>query len=163
MRDWNTKINVTHAFTSYYSAGDFYSTLLTNNSLVTNTTVLLTSTFVVFDWPKNSFIKKPVLFRSLSTVVNSFWLGHFAMGPIEDCLWWSQAKTNAGVISRYHWFVEWCWIWHIFYLITKAINIHASDGRLFLVEHREPNHVADWRVRWKPLVCVGDRFFLRVL
>jgi hypothetical protein len=61
---------MSHAFTTNDRASDFYSTLLTGNTLVTNTAVLLTRTFVVFYRSKDSLVEKTVLFRTLCTVVD---------------------------------------------------------------------------------------------
>ena len=79
MRDGNTEVNMTHAFATNNRASDFNSTLLTDNSLVANTAILLTRTFVVFHWTKDSFVEKTVLFWALGTVVNSLWLRNFTL------------------------------------------------------------------------------------
>jgi hypothetical protein len=75
VRNGNTEFNVAHALSANNSAGNLHSTFLADNTLVADAAVLLAGTFVVLNWSKDALIKKPMLFRTLCSVVNGLRFG----------------------------------------------------------------------------------------
>ncbi len=92
----NAKLNMTHAFTAHYSAGNFNSALLASNALVANTAILLAGTLVVLNRTENAFIEEAVLFRTLGAVVDGFGLGDFAVRPLKNALGTGEFETHFG-------------------------------------------------------------------
>src|SRR3989344_4217355 len=84
------KFYMTHTFATYNRTRNLHTTLLANNPLVADTTILATVTLKVFIWTENLFIKKTVTFTSLCSVIDSLWFRHFAKRPLFDTFRRSQ-------------------------------------------------------------------------
>ncbi len=68
-----------HALTAHNRTRYLYPTLLTLDTLVADTAVLLTRTLKVLDWAEDALVEKTVLLWTLGTVINGFWLGDFTV------------------------------------------------------------------------------------
>ena len=79
MRHRSRKLNMTHTLTTYGRLRHFYSTLVTNNALVTNFLIFSTVTLPILGRSENFFREKTLLFRLLSTVVNGLRLSNLAI------------------------------------------------------------------------------------
>ncbi len=64
--------------TTNFRKCNFNTTLLTNNTTVFHTLILAADTLVIFYWSENFCTEKAIALRLERTIVNSFWLLHFA-------------------------------------------------------------------------------------
>jgi len=68
----NNQFDMSHTLTSYFFLGYFYTTTVTNNTLITDTLILTAIAFVVFYWTEYFFAKQTITFWLISTIVNGF-------------------------------------------------------------------------------------------
>ena len=76
-----------NAFTSYFSASHFNTTLIADYTLIANSFISSALTFPIFSWSKNFLAEKTISFRLLSSVIDSFRLSYFTMRPFSDLFW----------------------------------------------------------------------------
>ncbi len=88
------QVNVTHALATHFGLCDFNAALLADHAAVLETLVLAAQAFVVFDRAKNLGTKQTIALRLEGTVVDGFWLFHFAERPRTDLLGRCQADAD---------------------------------------------------------------------
>ena len=94
MRDGSGKLDVSHTFSSYFRAGNFYAALIADNALIAYSFVLTAMAFPVLCRSENPFAEKTVSFGFLRTVVDCFGLRNFAVRPASDFFGRSYADLN---------------------------------------------------------------------
>src|SRR3989344_5856643 len=72
IKNRSSKLNMSHAVAANNRIGHLYSTLITNNSFITDFLIFTTITFPIFGRSKNFLSKQTAFFRLLRTVVNGF-------------------------------------------------------------------------------------------
>ncbi len=55
--NWDSEVDVTHTLTANRGAGNFDTTLIADNTFVTNSLVLTAVTFPVLGWSKNTLVE----------------------------------------------------------------------------------------------------------
>jgi hypothetical protein len=86
MRYWSCEFDVSCALAANLTCRHFYTTTLTDNTLIANTLVLTTRTLVVLARTKNLFTKESSTFRSLSTIVDSLRDENFTIREVTDII-----------------------------------------------------------------------------
>ena len=81
MRHRRSKFDVAHAFTTHFGQRHFNAALLANHTTVLQALVFTAQTFVILDRTKNFRAEQAVTFRLERSVVDSFRLFNFAVGP----------------------------------------------------------------------------------
>ena len=71
-----------HALAAHDASGHQHAALITGNALVADAFVFTTVTLPVFGRAKDLFTEQTVFFGLLCAVIDSFWLGDFAVRPI---------------------------------------------------------------------------------
>lgn len=94
MRDGCTELDVTHALSAHDRSGDLDTTLVTNDTLVTDAFILAAITLVVLFWAENLLVEEPMLFRTLRAVVDGFRFGYLARRPCENPLGGRERETQ---------------------------------------------------------------------
>ena len=79
-----SEFNVAHALTAHLGLGDFHTTALTNDALVTDALVFATSTFPVAGGAENTLAEEAVLFGLQGSVVDGLRLFNLALGPATN-------------------------------------------------------------------------------
>ena len=77
MRNRNGELNMAHSLATDNGSGDFHSTLLTNNTFISNTAVFSTVTFEIVIRTENLLVKEAAFLAALGAVVDGFRLRHF--------------------------------------------------------------------------------------
>ena len=84
MRHGRGQIDVAHALAAHFSAGNFYTALIANQTLVTYAFILTAMALPVFNRTKNALAEKSIALRFESSIVNSFGLLDFAERPFTN-------------------------------------------------------------------------------
>jgi hypothetical protein len=85
---------VSQSLSSHLLLGHLYSTAVADNSLITDTFILTTVTFVILYRSENPFAEKTVPFWFVCSIVNRFWLQYFSSGGFQNFLRRSEADDN---------------------------------------------------------------------
>jgi hypothetical protein len=88
------KTNVAHALATNLLLGYLDTTTVTYNTLITDTLVLATVTFVILYWAKNALTEKTISFRLVGTVVNGLGLKHLTIAAFQDIVRGTQADSD---------------------------------------------------------------------
>ena len=88
------KLDMSHSFAPYFSAGDFDAASFAGDALVTDTLILSAVAFPVLHRSKDAFAEKSVLFGLLRSVVYGFGLGYLALGKFPDFFGGSYADFD---------------------------------------------------------------------
>src|SRR3989344_7489541 len=94
---------MTHSLPPHCSSRDFNAALITYNPTVTNALVFTAVTFIIALWAKNTFIKKPILFRPLRTIINGFWFYDFAVRPPTNIVRRCETHPHGVKVSYTYW------------------------------------------------------------
>ena len=95
MRNWSSKLNVPHTFTSNFEVSNFNTTTVTNYTLVANRLEFTTVTFPFFCSTENLFTEQSVFLWTESSVIYCFWLFNFTIRPFTNSLWRSKLNHKA--------------------------------------------------------------------
>lgn len=92
MCNWSSEFDMTSTLAANLRGSDFYTTTLTDNTLVADTLVLTTRTLVVLARTKNLLTEESSTFRTLSTVVDGLRDENFTIREATDII--TRSKTN---------------------------------------------------------------------
>jgi len=90
--NWSCEFDVTSTLATNLRSRNFYTTTLTDNTLVTDTLIFTTRTLIVFAWTKNLLTKESSAFRSLCTIVDSLRDEYFTIREVTDII--TRSETN---------------------------------------------------------------------
>gem|GEM_PF-6268837 len=93
---------MSHSRSSNSRICNFHSTSFTNDSLISNSFILSTTTFKIFNWSENGFTKQTTLFRSSSSIINSIWIFHYSMRSRFYIFYRCKSNQNSIKISLVH-------------------------------------------------------------
>ena len=77
---------MTETLTTHFRVDNFHAALVANDTSVLHPLVLTADTLEVPDWPKDLSAKQAIPLRLERTVVDRFWLLHFAVRPAPNLL-----------------------------------------------------------------------------
>src|SRR5690348_461521 len=86
---------MTEAFSAHFRLRDFNTTFFADHSAIFHALVFTAKAFVVFNWSENLCAEQTVALWFERTVVDRFWLFHFAKRPSANHLWRSQRHANS--------------------------------------------------------------------
>ena len=98
MSYWGSKLDMTHALTTYFGTSYFNTASFTDDAFEADTLVLTAVTLPVASWSEDLLAEETVFLRLESAVVDGLWLLYFAMRPGANVL--SSSKTNAELIKE---------------------------------------------------------------
>ena len=75
----HNELNMTTALTTNFFLGNFYTTTVTDNTLISDTFVLSTGTLIVLCRTEDALTEETVALRFISTIVDGFRLGNLAI------------------------------------------------------------------------------------
>src|SRR3989344_5664596 len=99
MRNWSRKLDVPHALAPNDCARYFNPALVADDPFIADTAVLAAVTLPILSRPEYPFIEKTVALGAYGAVVDSFWLGNFAVRPRQNPVRRGQFQTYAFKIS----------------------------------------------------------------
>src|SRR3989344_3301964 len=92
-----------HSLTPHCRPRDFNTALIAYNPTVANTLVFTAVTFIIALGAKNTLIKKPILFRTLRTIIDGFWFYDFTVGPLTNIVRRCEAHPHGIKVSYAYW------------------------------------------------------------
>jgi hypothetical protein len=100
VRDRNSQADVAHAFAADNAAGNDFTVFIDGSFTASNALVFGVVRVNVLDWSENALTEQTIAFRLLSSVVNGFRLGNFAVAPVEDILRAGYAEANCRKVGN---------------------------------------------------------------
>ena len=79
MRNRACQFDVTHAFAANFGRSDLYATFFADDALEFTAFIFTTQALKILDRAKDFGTEQAITLRLKGTVVNRFWLFHFAM------------------------------------------------------------------------------------
>src|SRR3989344_4455178 len=94
---------MTHSFPPHCSSRNFNTALITYNPAIANALVFAAITFIIALGTKNTFIKKPILFRTLRTIIDGFWFYDFTVRPLTNIVRRCETHPHGIKVSYAYW------------------------------------------------------------
>ena len=90
----NHQGDVSHALTTYFLFGHFYTTAVTDDTFISDTLVFTTVAFVIFNRSKNALTEQAIALRFVGAVVDGFRFQNFTTRMLQNDLWRSQGDGD---------------------------------------------------------------------
>src|SRR6056300_1130164 len=94
MNHWNHQRDVSNTVTTYLLFSHLNTTSVTNNTLVTDTLILTTSTLVILYRTENTLTEETITLWFVRTVVDCFWFQNLSVTTLKDGFWCTQRDSN---------------------------------------------------------------------
>ena len=85
---------MSYTVTTYFLFSHLNTTTVTNNTLVTDTLVLTTSTLVILNRTEDALTEETITLWFVRTVVDCFWFQNLSMTVFKDGFWGSQRDCD---------------------------------------------------------------------
>ena len=99
MCHWYYKLDMTSTLTTHFLLCNLYATTVADNSLITDTLILSTSTLIVLRRTKDSLAEQTIALWLVSTIVDGLWFGDLSEAVLKDLFGRSKSDGNFGKIT----------------------------------------------------------------